>query len=75
MKTLSCRDAGCDCDYVAKGETEEEVIRDAAQHGIKEHGKTQEDMTQMQTNLRTAIRTPDSRLFFIFILLRLTNRG
>ena len=29
MKTLSCRDAGCDCDYVAKGETEEEVIRDA----------------------------------------------
>ena len=41
MKTLSCRDAGCDCDYVAKGETEEEVIRDAAQHGIKKHGKTQ----------------------------------
>ena len=36
MKTLSCRDAGCDCDYVAKGETEEEVIRDAAQHGMKE---------------------------------------
>lgn len=20
MKTLSCRDAGCDCDYIAKGE-------------------------------------------------------
>ena len=57
MKTLSCRDAGCDCDYVAKGETEEEVIRDAAQHGMKEHGKTQEDMTQMQSNLRAAIHT------------------
>lgn len=42
MKTLSCRHAGCDSDYVAKGETEEEVIRDAAQHGIKEQGKTQE---------------------------------
>ena len=30
MKTLSCRDAGCDCDYVAKGETEEDVLRDAS---------------------------------------------
>jgi predicted small metal-binding protein len=39
MKTLSCREAGCECDYIAKGETEEEVIRDAADHGIKEHGK------------------------------------
>ncbi|MFY9794452.1 MAG: DUF1059 domain-containing protein [Candidatus Nitrosopolaris sp.] len=57
MKTLSCRDAGCDCNYVAKGETEEDVLRDAAQHGMKEHGKTAKDMTQMQDNLRTAIRT------------------
>jgi predicted small metal-binding protein len=57
MKTLSCRDAGCDCDYIAKGETEEEIIRDAAQHGMKEHGKTHEDMTHMQSNLRAAIRT------------------
>jgi predicted small metal-binding protein len=57
MKTLSCRDAGCDCDYVAKGETKEDVLRDAAQHGMKEHGKTDRDMTQMQDNLRTAIRT------------------
>ncbi len=57
MKTLFCRDAGCDCDCVAKGETEEEVLRDAAQHGIKEHGKTDKDMTRMQDNLRTAIHT------------------
>jgi predicted small metal-binding protein len=48
MKTLSCREAGCECDYIAKGETEEEVIRDAADHGIKEHGKKEEDMTQMR---------------------------
>jgi hypothetical protein len=26
MKTLSCPDAGCDCDYVAKSETEEDVL-------------------------------------------------
>jgi predicted small metal-binding protein len=57
MKTLSCRDAGCDCDYVAKRETEEDVLRDAAQHGIKEHGKTDRDMIQMHDNLRASIRT------------------
>jgi predicted small metal-binding protein len=56
MKSLSCRDAGCDCDYVAKGETEEDVLRDSA-HGIKEHGKTDIDMIQMQDNLRASIRT------------------
>jgi predicted small metal-binding protein len=44
MKTLSCRDAGCDCDYIAKGETEEDVMKDATQHGMKEHGKTEQDM-------------------------------
>ncbi len=38
MKTLSCREAGCECDYIAKGETEEEVIRDAIDHYIAEHG-------------------------------------
>jgi predicted small metal-binding protein len=31
MRTLSCRDAGCDCDYIAKVETEEDVLRDAVQ--------------------------------------------
>jgi predicted small metal-binding protein len=37
MKTLSCREAGCECDYIAKGETEE-VIRDAIDQYITEHG-------------------------------------
>jgi predicted small metal-binding protein len=55
MKTLSCREAECDCDYIAKGETEEEVVRDAADHSIKEHGKKQEDMTQMKDMLRALI--------------------
>ena len=63
MKTLSCRDAGCDCDYVAKGETEEDVLRDAAQHGMKEHGKTDNDMTQMRDNLKASIRTSYKSLF------------
>ena len=27
MKILSCREAGCECDYVAKAETEEDVMK------------------------------------------------
>ena len=37
-------------------ETEEDVLRDAAQHGMKEHGKKDKDMIQMQDNLRASIR-------------------
>ena len=33
--TLACKDAGTDCPYVARGETEEEVLRDGAKH-VKE---------------------------------------
>jgi predicted small metal-binding protein len=50
MKTLSCKD-------IAKGETEEDVMKDAVQHGMKEHGKTEQDMNQIKDNLRGAIRT------------------
>jgi predicted small metal-binding protein len=60
MKTLSCREAGCECDYIAKGETEEEVMRDAADHGIKEHGKKAEDMNQMKEMLRALIHDSGS---------------
>ena len=38
MITVSCRDVGVDCDYVAKGETEEEIMRDAGEHAVRDHG-------------------------------------
>jgi AhpD family alkylhydroperoxidase len=34
---LSCRDVGVDCDFVARGKTEEEIFEKAAEHGKKEH--------------------------------------
>lgn len=37
-KILSCRDAGVDCDYVARGETEEEILAKAAEHAKMAHG-------------------------------------
>ena len=57
MKTLSCREAGCECDYVAKGETEEDVLRDAVRHRIEEHGKTEDDMGKMKEMIRALIRS------------------
>jgi predicted small metal-binding protein len=45
-KLLSCREVGCyyDCDYIVTGETEEDVLRSATEHDIKEHGKTKNDI-------------------------------
>ena len=37
-KKLSCRDAGVDCDYVARGNSEEEILQKAREHAHKEHG-------------------------------------
>ena len=45
MKALSCKDAGVDCDYVARGQTDEEVLSKAAEHGKKVHGLKDADFT------------------------------
>lgn len=37
-KVLYCRDMGADCDFVARGETEEELFKNAAEHGAAVHG-------------------------------------
>ncbi len=36
-KRLSCRDAGADCDFVACGDTEEELFQKAADHAKSDH--------------------------------------
>jgi predicted small metal-binding protein len=38
VKTLKCRDVGVDCDFVAEGQTEQEVLEKAAQHARSDHG-------------------------------------
>lgn len=50
METLSCKDVGCDCDYIAKGETEENVMKDAAPRGMNERAWT--DGTRHESNER-----------------------
>ncbi|MGH9974206.1 MAG: DUF1059 domain-containing protein, partial [Nitrososphaeraceae archaeon] len=34
MKSLSCRDAGYDCDYIAQGETDFELFKKSEQHAF-----------------------------------------
>jgi predicted small metal-binding protein len=38
--TLACRDSGVDCPYVARGETMEEMWKDASKHVKEAHGYT-----------------------------------
>jgi len=45
MKTLTCREAGFDCDYVVEGETEEEILQKGQEHGKSVHGLKEEDCT------------------------------
>ena len=37
-KTLNCRDVGVDCDASFTGETEDEIMAQAAEHARTEHG-------------------------------------
>ena len=37
-KEMRCRDVGPDCDFVARGQTEEEVMRQVVSHARTAHG-------------------------------------
>jgi predicted small metal-binding protein len=55
MKMLSCREAGVDCDFVARGNTVEEVMKSAAEHGRQKHGMTSIP-PDLQQKMRSLIR-------------------
>ena len=44
MLTVSCREVGMDCDYVCKGETEEEIMKNAGEYAVKDHCYKQKDI-------------------------------
>ena len=37
-KMVSCREVGVDCDFLARGETEQEVMQKCAEHAKSAHG-------------------------------------
>jgi predicted small metal-binding protein len=53
MLSLSCRDTGAkviECDYVARGMTEEELWKNGTEHIVKVHGMKVEDITSQFKN-------------------------
>lgn len=56
---LSCREVGCYdyCDYIVTGETEEDVLKSAAEHDMKVHGKTRKDIVRVREKLKRFIYT------------------
>jgi predicted small metal-binding protein len=55
-KMLSCREAGMDCDFVARGETDDEVMRNGFEHGKRDHGMT-DDMLSLACTAPTTRQT------------------
>jgi predicted small metal-binding protein len=38
MKEVRCRDAGADCDFVARAENMDELMKKVKEHAQKDHG-------------------------------------
>lgn len=55
-KQLSCRDAGVDCDFLVRAETEEEVMQVAADHGARVHGM-KEITPELKSKIKSLIKT------------------
>ncbi len=54
-KTVNCRDVGVDCDFTARGETEQDVLQQCAEHARTAHGMG-EIPPDLATKVRAAIR-------------------
>jgi predicted small metal-binding protein len=54
-KVLRCRDLGFDCDFVIRAGTEEEILKQAAEHAKAAHNM-REIPAEVVTKVRAAIR-------------------
>jgi len=54
-KALRCRDVGMDCDFVARAETEEEILKKAAEYAASAHDM-KEIPEEVLARVRAAIR-------------------
>lgn len=46
MKTFICKDMGMACDFTAKAETEEELMKQVMEHGQSAHKTEMEEMAK-----------------------------
>lgn len=54
-KVVTCRDVGVDCDFVARGETEQEVLKKCTEHARSAHGM-KELPAELLAKVKVAIR-------------------
>jgi predicted small metal-binding protein len=55
-KQLNCADVGFECGAQMNGDTEEEVMAQAAEHAKDVHGMSEGDLQQHESAIRGAIR-------------------
>jgi predicted small metal-binding protein len=58
MLSIACRDVGQNCDCIIHGESEEELMKNAAEHAVTDHGYTEEDIMtpEMKEKIKSNIR-------------------
>ena len=54
-KVLRCKDVGMDCDFVARADSEEELLKKAVEHAAKTHNM-KEIPAEVLSKVRAAIR-------------------
>jgi predicted small metal-binding protein len=60
-KVLRCKDVGVDCDFIARGATEDEVIAKAQEHACTDHGFTGIPL-ELADKVKAAIYDEDSAI-------------
>jgi predicted small metal-binding protein len=53
-KVVRCREVGVDCDFEARGQNEDEILRQCADHARSAHGMT-EIPAELAAKVRSAI--------------------
>ena len=54
-KIVRCREVGVDCDFEARGESEQEVLQKCAEHAKRDHNM-EEIPPELAAKVRSAIR-------------------
>ena len=44
MIKLSCKESGLECDFIAEGKTEDEVLKQISEHAVNVHNMKAEDI-------------------------------
>lgn len=53
-KVMKCREVGMDCDFEARGETQQEVLTKTAEHAKKDHG-LEEISPELMAKVKAAV--------------------